>query len=148
MKSVLIFLVFAFAVKGEMTLQEYVADLQTKMTDVGLSCAEKLDISDAAMEELTQKKIPTEHDGKCVIHCINTHFGFMNDKGSFDKDKILEFFSSLKAIDAGIYNNIVEVGDICGVIKHDDPCETSAEGVKCTMVEMKKRGVTEAIFEI
>ncbi|XP_060534932.1 uncharacterized protein LOC132707203 [Cylas formicarius] len=111
---------------------------------IGAECVKETSASEDDIAQLNAKKVPTTHEGKCMMFCYAKHFEMMNDDGSLS-DAILKKWDVIKGNDEDVYNKLVQVHNTCHskTSLKADPCDTATDLAVCSLEESSKLGLME-----
>ncbi|XP_060532266.1 general odorant-binding protein 28a-like [Cylas formicarius] len=128
--------------------QEIVEEILEEIQRVGVECIKETSAAQSDIAELMAKKMPSTHEGKCMLFCFSKHYNMMNDDGSLVANGI-ESWEKIKNNDAELYEKIVQIHKTChdSAVIDEDPCETATGLAKCGMEEARKAGLHEQFAE-
>nr|AZK90215.1 odorant binding protein 11 [Holotrichia oblita] len=109
-------------------------------------CKDKVSASDADVQSLLDKTLPTTKEGACLLECIFTTSKVMKD-GTLDKDATLKTLESVLKKDKDKEAKMTQVLDACqkeigkGT---DDKCQTAKMIAECLQKQGKLAGLGPA----
>nr|UWL63295.1 odorant binding protein 5 [Pagiophloeus tsushimanus] len=142
MKS-LLFLTCVFVCANALD-KALVDELGRKLQISGVECSESENVPDDDMAGLMQGKMPSSHEGKCLLFCVGKKLNMMHPDGTFGEGYV-EWLTKVKADDPDAYTKIRTLDTDCQhKIQIDaDPCETASRYYTCGKEEAPKVGLSE-----
>nr|ALW95359.1 odorant-binding protein 2 [Cryptolaemus montrouzieri] len=120
-----------------------------RMEQVGGECAAEVGANEDDIAELISHKMPSRHEGECMIFCFYKHFDMMHDDGTLHKEGALKMMEPLKADDPELYDKFISIGKHCAedVPKNDDNCKYATLLAQCGVKKGREMGLDESILE-
>ncbi|XP_026482315.1 general odorant-binding protein 28a-like [Ctenocephalides felis] len=109
------------------------AEVKNFLMDLGKTCSAETGATEADIEGLLKKEVPTTPTGKCLINCIYKKIGLMKD-GKYSSEGAIRTGGLLHDDDSEEMEKIKKMADACEKeAKHTDECEHAAEALGCAL---------------
>nr|UEE01881.1 odorant binding protein 2 [Hippodamia variegata] len=143
-----LFLVSCALVAVNAVSEQWKNEFMEKMTKIGMGCAKEVGANEEDIAELLGHKLPSRHEGECMIFCVEKELGLMNEDGTLSKEKALKAAEPLKADDPQVYEKLVNIGKECSqeVAKDDDKCKYATKLIQCGVKKGKQMGLNAAFI--
>ncbi|XP_044748578.1 general odorant-binding protein 19d-like [Coccinella septempunctata] len=119
-----------------------------KMTKIGGECAKEVGANEDDIAELMAHKLPSRHEGECMIFCFHKHLGLMNEDGTLNKEGAMKAAEPLKADDPELHEKVVKIGKECAeeVAADDDKCKYATKLTECVVKKGKAMGLDSSVL--
>nr|USF20778.1 odorant-binding protein [Lasioderma serricorne] len=117
-------------------------DLQSamdKLIELRNSCLAETKATEADVKDIANSKIPSTHEGKCLVFCYSKNFGFQDPDGKFNKEKALEELDEIKEEKElhALFKDVI-LNCMDSVKENSDPCITASELFACISKRMEE----------